>query len=460
MKKKFFGSLACGLFLLSLAAYGGKKLAVHLGDKELNDLPQILENRYYRVLTSRNAFDYHVYQGRPRGYQYELIKAFTDKLNKKYRKKGLKIQFELIPADYDQLIPMLLQGKGDLVAANLTATKERKELVDFTLPLRETKELLVTRSGLKDENPFLKKIALRKSSSYYESVKRWNQENEDNFFFVRYVDETLTPESIMELLSKGVYDYTLIDSYLYEIGKKVYPSLAKATVQPFADSSSLVGIAVRKNSPKLLAELNEFIPTVGSGSRLGNIIDAKYFNDAVLLATKQNPGGALSPYDDLLKKYAQKYDWDWRLLAALCFQESRFNQNIVNRWGAIGLFQVKQSTANEPYVGIKKIRGPKRAENNIHAGVKYLSWIRDNHFPDLPPRRRIRMSLAAYNAGPTTVIRARKRAKKLGLDPDIWFRNVELAMTDMRKSEPVNYVSEINKRYVSYSLLLEGSKGE
>lgn len=456
---RFFLFLAsfCFAIIFAPVGFGGEKLVVHLKDKELNDLEDIVENRYFRVLTSRNAFDYHIYQGKPRGYQYELIKAFAKRLNKKYRKKGLKIQFELIPADYDQLIPMLVDGKGDMIAANLTATSRRKKLVDFTLPLRKTSEVLVTRKGLEARSPFRRKIALRKSSSYYESVKKWNQTNSEKFFGVRLADESLTPENIMELVARKVYDYTLIDSYLFEVGKKVYPGLVKAAVQPFDQNVSEVGIAVRKSSPKLLKELNEFVPLAREGSRLGNIIDRRYFNDAVLLRTDQNEEGGISPYDGLIKKYAEMYGWDWKLLAALCFQESRFNQDIVNRWGAIGLFQIKQSTANEPYVDIKKVRGKKNAENNIHAGVKYLSWIRDRYFSELPPRRRIRMALAAYNAGPATVVRARKRAKKMGLNPDVWFRNVELAMANMRKSEPVNYVSEINKRYVSYSLLLEES---
>ncbi len=105
-----------------------------------------------------------------------------------------------------------------------------------------------------------------------------------------------------------------------------------------------------------------------------------------------------------------------------------------------------------------KVRGKKNAENNVHAGVKYLSWIRDQFFGDLPKRRAIRMTLAAYNAGPTTVVKARKLADKMGLDPNVWFRNVELAMAKMKKSEPVDYVSQVNKRYVGYNLLFPESE--
>ena len=439
----------------AMAALAEQRLGSHISDKELNDLPDIIGSRYFRVLTTRNAFDYHIYQGRPRGYQYEVVKAFTERLNKAYPAKGsVKIQFELIPVDYDQLIPMLLEGKGDMVAANLTITDERLKQVAFTDPLMDVQELLVTRSSLSKVSPYRKRIAMRKSSSYYQSLKAWNKANTENFFGVELVDESLTPENILELVSKGKYDYALIDSNIFEVAQKVFPNLVLAKEQPFQKEPRSLAIALRKKSRKLLKELNTFIPLIKEGSRLGNIIQAKYFNDALLMRAKRGEDGELSPYDKLLKKYAKKYGWDWKLLAALCFQESRFNQDIVNQWGAIGLFQVKQMTASEPYVNILSITGPDNAENNIHAGVKYLSWIRDNHFKDLPPKRQLRMSMAAYNAGPATVRRARKLAKKMGLDPNIWFRNVELAMAKMRKAEPVNYVSEINKRYVSYNLLM------
>ncbi|MCO4753864.1 MAG: transporter substrate-binding domain-containing protein [Bacteriovoracaceae bacterium] len=441
--------------LWSLVSIASSDLKGHIQDREYNDLEEIVKARYFRVLTSRSSFDYYIYQGKHYGYQYELMKEFTKMLNNKYVKKGqLKIQFEMIPVDYDQLIPMLLSGKGDLIAANLTIKESRQELVAFSNPLREVQELVVTRKELVDESPFHKKLAVRKSSSYYETLKLWNQKNEQDFFMASAVNESLSSENVLELLVKGKYDYTLIDSNIFEVASKVYPDLAMSSVQPFIDNKENIAFATRKDSVKLLEALNSFIPKVKEGSFLGNIYDSKYFNDVLAFNNANSGESKISPYDKLLKKYAKKYDWDWKLLAALAFQESRFNAAVVNRWGAIGLFQVKQSTANEPYVNIRKIRGIKNVENNIHAGVKYLSWLRDNFFKGLPKQKKIRLALAAYNAGPGRLEKARKIAKKMGLNPDIWFRNVELALVKMRKIEPVNYVSEINKRYVGYTLLM------
>ena len=143
-------------------------------------------------------------------------------------------------------------------------------------------------------------------------------------------------------------------------------------------------------------------------------------------------------------------------MAAVAYQESRFQQTALSHSGATGLFQIKPITAREGYIDIPEIAGESNAENNVHAGVKYLAWIRARYFApgeEMSERNRIRMTLAAYKTGPATLIRARPRARELGLDPNRWFRNVELALLDMNKPEPVKYVSEVNKRYVSYVLL-------
>jgi membrane-bound lytic murein transglycosylase MltF len=140
----------------------------------------------------------------------------------------------------------------------------------------------------------------------------------------------------------------------------------------------------------------------------------------------------------------------------MAYQESRFDPEARNRWGAVGLMQIKPKTAREPYVGVPEVRGAAHASDNVRAGLTYLHWIKQRYFdadPGMRERDRVRMALAAYNAGPRTVLRARARARKRGLDPDRWFRNVELALLEMRRSEPVRYVSEINQRYLSYVLL-------
>jgi membrane-bound lytic murein transglycosylase MltF len=413
-----------------------------------------LKEKYIRFLTSKNTFDYFVYQGRQRGFQYEMAKAFVKHLNKKYlRKSKLKIQFEMIPLDYDQMFSYLEEGKGDVIAAGLTILESRKKRFAFTVPYRKVKEAIVTSSKYPKAKE--KSFYVRRSSSYYQRLQQYNKMNPKGKVSIETVDERLDTEYVLELVSRGRYPKTLADDYLAEWASKVFGNLTIQKENPFGRTSSIAW-GVRYESSELLKELNTFIATFKKGTLMGNILDKRYFKSLGKVTLDNSNRGVLSPYDKLIKKYAKKYNWDWRLLAALAFQESRFNPNIVNKWGAIGLFQVKQMTANEPYVNIRKIRGKNYIENNIHAGVKYLSWIRERYYSNrkgMRPKDQLRMSMAAYNAGPATVMRARKKAKRMGLDPNRWFRNVELALLSMKKVEPVNYVSEINKRYLSYLLL-------
>lgn len=441
------------IFLVSFSVNAKDKLGKHLHKKQLDGIDRIVKEKYYRVLTTRNIFDYFIYQGESRGLQYEKVKHFTNFLNKKYVKsnKELKIVFELVPTDYDQLIPMLLEGKGDIIAADLSITESRKKLVNFSTPFLSVDEVILTRKELKNDDWKNKTFHLRKSSSYYESLSKRDDVK------IELVDESLHTENIMELISLGRFDYTVVDSHLAKFGVKSFEGLSVLKEHPFTIDRQLAW-AVRKENTQLLKDINEFVPKIKKGSLLGNMFNRKYFSNMGKIRSNEFnlKTKTLSQYDELIKKYSDKYKIDWRLAASLCYQESRFNQDIVNKWGAIGLFQIKQMTANEPYINISNIKGSENAENNINAGIKYLTWIKNRYFdsnPEMDQQARFRMAIAAYNAGPARVIQARKKALNLGLDPNKWFRNVELAMLKMGYPEPVNYVSEINKRYLSYQLL-------
>lgn len=151
----------------------------------------------------------------------------------------------------------------------------------------------------------------------------------------------------------------------------------------------------------------------------------------------------------MFEKYAEMYGFDWRLILAMAFQESRLTPGKKSSKGAVGLMQIKPSTASDLKVGIHDVGD---VENNVHAGVKYLAFIRDRYFndEDIRPRDKVRLSLAAYNAGPAKIRRAMQKTREMDLDPNEWFRNVELAVLRMVGQETVRYVSNINKYYVIY----------
>lgn len=453
----------------SLPVFGADRLVAqfseHRSDTYTGTLETICKKRFLRVLTTHDSFNFFIYQGEQRGYEYEIVKDFTKTLNRSCPKKkgrSLPLAFEMVPVTRDELIPMLLKGYGDIIAAGLTKTKGRKERILFSKPYNKVSEVLVSHLTMKIES--LKdlagaKISVRKSSSYYESLVALNKRLKKKGLSpisIEVVDEHLETTSIIELVALKKFDMTLADSHLSSTSQSVFENITVYNKVPFRKNAEIAW-AVSEKSPELLKSINRFLPKYKKGTLRGNVALKKYFKNVSRISSRylSKEKNQISPFDELLKKYGKKYNWDWRLLASLMFQESRFNQDIKNKWGAIGLFQVKEMVAKEPYINIMPIEGKDNFENNIHAGVKYLAWLRSTYFsgPNMSEKQSLRLTLAAYNAGPGRIRQARRLARKMGLNPNKWFRNVEYALITLRKIEPVKYVSEINKRFLAYSLL-------
>jgi membrane-bound lytic murein transglycosylase MltF len=441
-------------------------LARHMDERYLGSLDAIRQRKYLRVLTSNNSFDYFIHSGHHGGYQYEMVKAFTAHLNRKYRKQRSDppILFELLPVRSEELIPMLIAGQGDLIAARMTVTPERAKRVHFSMPYRHVDELIVIRKGAAPIRRLAdlagRRVSVRKSSSYYESLVAASRALERAGYpaiRIEAVDERLETERVLALVAAGVFECSVADSIVAETAAALFPGLHVVSGLALREDGQLAW-ATHPRAEQLQRELDEFLPKYQQGSLLGNMTTSKYFEDFGRLAMQLGADGQrqLSPWDDLLRRHATEHGFDWRLMAAVAYQESGFRQSARSRQGAVGVFQIKPTTAREPYVGIDAVEGKKNLENNIEAGIKYLAWIKARYFdviPGMRERDRLRMTLAAYNAGPATLINARNRARRMGLDPDRWFRNVELALLAMRKPEPVKYVSDINQHFISYGLL-------
>ncbi len=441
-------------------------LGDHVSNRYPASLATVVEKRYLRVLTSRNAFDFFVHQGHRGGYQFEMVEAFTRFLNERHVAGGgaLEIQFELLPVPDDRMIPLLREGAADLIAARLTITPERAEQLRFSRSYQTVDELVVTHDATAGvdsiEDLSGKAVAIRQGSSYHQSLLALDQEFRKagrSPVQIEVLDGALATEKILQLVAARRYPYSVADSIVAERAIALHPQLR---IVP--------GIALRRDgklawatqlpAKELEQEMNTFLARYKDQSLLGNLAIQKFFAADSELTRRLAEGGDsdLSPYDPLFKQYAAEFLLDWRLVAAMAHQESRFNPAARNASGAVGLMQIKPDTAREPYVDIPDIEGVEHASNNIEAGLKYLNWIKQRYFDsnaDMRERDRLRMALAAYNAGPRTILRAQRHAPKLGLDPNRWFRNVELALLDLRKSEPVRYVSEINQRYLAYVLL-------
>lgn len=438
-------------------------LDVHLSDIYRDDLPGLMERKYIRVLITMNRTNFFLADGKVQGFEYALLKEYEKYLNKGIGRGELKVTLEFIPVSRDRLLPGVVEGYGDIAAAGLTITEKRQEMVAFAQPyLTGINEVLVAhRKTIAPENLAAlsgKQVFVRKSSSYHESLTALNRRlNNKKIPPVKIVevDESLETEDILELVNSGAIERTVSDSHLAKIWSEVLPGI-KTYPNIKLREGGKIAWAVRKNNPKLKQSLDRFAGQHRKGTLLGNILFNRYYGEKRWV---KNPlegyGNAkMERLQPLFEKYANKYNFDWRLILAMAFQESKLNPNKKSPRGAVGLMQILPSSAADPNVDIQNVQ---KLENNVHAAVKYLDFLRERYFSDanIRPRDRVRFSLASYNAGPTRILQARKKASAMNLAPNRWFRNVELAVLQLVGRETVDYVSNVNKYYVIYKHALQ-----
>lgn len=446
------------------AASGGNNELAVLGKSPKSfkpftgDLPALLKRKLVRVLTTYSLGDYFISNGKGYGFEYSLLKDYEHMLNKGRSRRNLQVVLEFIPVSGHRLIPDLMAGWGDIVAAGLTVTPQRGQKVDFTDPyLTEVKELLVSHKRIREITDLKeisgRKVYVRLSSSYHESLLGLNRRlAAQNLPLVGIIpaNEFLTEGDILEVVNAGIVDFTVADSHLADRWAHLLPNL-KVHRQAVLRQGGQVAWMVRKNSPKLKASLNRFIKNHKKGTLAGNIYFDRYFKGTKWLKNPLVPEdrARFSRYAPLFKKYGERYNIDWVLIAAQAYQESGLDPHCRSKVGAMGLMQVMPSLARDRRIGIKDLHLP---ENNVHAGVKYLALIRDTHFPHraMKNEERIRFSLAAYNAGPAKIQKARRLAGKMGYDANKWFRNGEVGALKLVGQQPVRYVSNINKYYIAY----------
>jgi len=428
-----------------------------------DDLDGLKERRHIRVLTSLNQTNFFLRKGRLHGFEYEQLKGYETFVNQGIKNKKLRIVLEFIPCNRDELIPKLVGGYGDIAAAGLTVTEARRRLADFTMPyLSGVDEVVVTHKSASDvktiEDLAGRRVFVRKSSSYYDSLRTMNetlQKSGRQKISVIAVDESLETEDILELVHAGIIDVTVSDSHLADIWSGVYRNIVVHENVKLRTGGQIAWM-IRKNSPRLMASLNAYIKENKQGTLLGNIYFKRYYKENKWIENPldDNDSQNFLKYKSLFQKYADQYGFDWLLIAATAYQESGLNNNKKNKSGAVGIMQVLPTTGEDKNIGISKVH---LLENNIHAGVKYLAFLRKRYFsdPQIRPRDQVRFALASYNAGPAKISRVRSRAKEMGLDPNRWFRNVELAALQIIGQETVRYVSNINKYYVIYQLASE-----
>lgn len=433
-----------------------------LQERFTGDLDGLIQRRVIRVLTTYGNTNFFIEDGRPRGFEYEMLQHYRDYLKSRVRKRSWPVIFLFIPLPFDQLLPALIEGRGDIAAAGLTITPQREKTVAFTKPyMQGIKEIVVTAEDIagldKVEDLSGRRVYVNLGTSYAQSLKALNFDlAKAGLAPVEIVpaDPRLATADILDLVNAGIIELTIADSHIAELAAKTLP---KIVLRPdlAVRSGGRIAWAVRKENPELLRSLNEVIPKNAKGTLIGNILFENYFRNPTWSGNPLTGEGAerLAELAPIFQDYAERYGFDWLQIAALAYQESRLDHGAKSERGAVGIMQILPGTAKGEPVGIPDIS---RAEDNIHAGVKYLAHLRDHYFndPKIGLAARSDFALAAYNAGPTRISKLRKRALKEGFDDNVWFSNVEQIARRVIGRETVDYVANVNKHYVAYKLSL------
>ena len=424
------------------------------------DLDGMEQRRVIRILTVYGPPRYFLDGAREQGLTFELFKMFEDFINQRLGPKAARVHVLFIPVARDELVRGLVEGRGDIAAAGLTITPDRDEVIDFTNPVsRELSEVLVTGPSAPAvgsiEDLAGQEVFVRASSSYRSSLDALNRrlgERGMPEIVLRDVSESLEDEDLLDMVNSGLLPWAVVDDYKAESWVGVFDSIV-VRKDLVLRAGGRVGYAVRENSPLLLASLNDFLKTRKEGSLTGNILLNRYIRD---FDWSRN---ALAVEDykrfeavvDFFEQYGKQYGLDYLLIAAQGYQESRLDQSARSKAGAVGIMQLLPSTAADPNIGIPDITA---AENNIHAGIKYLNFIRTRYFddPDIDRYNQTLFALASYNAGPARIRSLREEAEAQGYDPNRWFDNVELVAAREVGTEPVTYVANIVKYFVAYSM--------
>ncbi|MCB5358830.1 transporter substrate-binding domain-containing protein [Vibrio lentus] len=425
----------------------------------MGDFDVLQKKGVVRVLVSGDVGFYHIENGKPKGILAEQIHYFQRTL--KVRDPLLRVQ--VIPVERSELLSALNQGRGDIAVANLTVTKEREQLVDFSIPIRsDIDELLVTNHS----TPLItditqlqgKEVWLKQNSSYISSVHTVNKQLEQNGMvpiYIHLLNNNIQDLELLDLIKRGKITATIVDSHKLELWGNLEQDIRIHRDLAFRHNADIAW-AIRKNNPQLKAQIDQYLQDSKQGTLLGNVIDNRYLESISWMNRASNAlqNEEREKLEELFVAYGEKYEINWLILLAMAFQESGLDNTKISHRGAVGIMQVMPKTARDWYVDIDDVYD---LESNIHAGSKYLRFIYDRYFdlPELSDIDKIHFSLAAYNAGPAKIRRMRVLAAKQGFDPNKWFNHVEIIARKNISQEPVKYVANINRYFTIYQRLDE-----
>lgn len=463
------------VFFSSCLNRNEEKLSEILDEPEptVSQLSIIKERGKLIALTDYNSTNYFLYRGEPMGYQFEKLKLFAEHL-------GVKLEIR-ISNDVEKSFEMLGKGEVDMIAMGLTITRERSKIVDFTNPHSQTRQVLVQRKPdnwrkMKtwdevEEHMIRNPLDLANQLVYVQKgtifVNRLSNLAEEIGDTIYIFEDDREVEELITAVAKGKLDYTIADEHVALVNEKYYPNIDVETAISFSQN---LAWAVQKDCDSLRIEVNEWLEKYNESPAAAYIYQKYFLSPRHVNIAKSGyhsvRGGKISQYDDMIKSISKKHNWDWRLLASMIYQESRFRPKVKSWMGAFGIMQLMPNTA-----AVYGVDTASSVEDQIAAGVKFIKWI-DRQLPESidDPEERTKFILAAYNVGIAHIYDARRLADKYGTDPDVWTGSVDQFIlhksnpkyyTDSvvrygyaRGEETFNYVVEIFDRYEHYKKVL------
>ncbi|HKK68039.1 MAG TPA: transporter substrate-binding domain-containing protein [Bacteroidales bacterium] len=408
-------------------------------DSKAVDFREIKQRGKLVAGVSTNSTDYFVYRGQPMGFQYELLNKFTET-------HDLKLEI-IVENDLIKSMEYLKNRDIDLIAQSLTITPERGDNMAFTEPIAQTRQVLLQRKSTSDDSvEFIrnqlnlagKTIHIQKGGAAYQRLRNLSEEIADSIHIVEI--DSLEMEEIIRLVANGTIDYTVCDENVAIINEAYYNNIDIKTPVSFPQN---LAWGLRKESTVLADSINKWLIKYKETSEYKYLYH-KYFKSSRAKITRSSSfysgeAGLISEYDPYIREASKIINWDWRLLASLIYQESRFNPNVTSWAGAFGIMQLMPATAD--FLGVSRNSS---ISSQINAGARYIKYLDEKLPPEVSEKEdRVKFILASYNIGPGHINDAIRLAEKYGRNPHVWEGNVRYFL--LHKSNPRYYEDKVVK---------------
>lgn len=461
----FFACIVLALFVLNACEEENTTAEKsNIIDNE-HDLPAILKRGKLVVLAENSSTSFFIYKGKKMGFEYELLREFAEDL-------GISLEVKIL-TDLDEMTNQLNAGQGDVLACNISVTRDRQDNMLFSTPFFQTNQVLIQRKeGPDNHAAFItdpiqlakKKVSVWKHSSYFQRLMNLQDEIGDTIY-IHPTQGHQGVEELIELVSDGQIDYTVAEKNIAMINNQYYDNIDANLAISFKQN---IAFALPKDAPLLKKRLDKWLKKFMQKETFA-YIKRKYFEQTEQIKSFQDEHfsskrGAISPFDNLLRAEAVRYGIDWRFVAAIMYNESGFDPKARGFGGAYGLWQFMPGTG--PHYGVHP---SSPADVQIRGGMKFINKLNQlyKHIPD--KEERYKFILASYNAGTGHMRDAIELAKKRGLNPNKWENNVELMVKNLGKHQyygdkvvksgsfrgrhAVHYVKKVLDRYQLYKTL-------